>query len=45
MAFIITGDTHGTLDIGKVVQFFNDHEDEFGVPGTPGHGSFYRRQS
>ena len=29
MAFIITGDTHGTLDIGKVVQFFNDHEDEY----------------
>ena len=30
MAFIITGDTHGTLDIGKVVRFFNDHEDEYG---------------
>ena len=30
VAFIITGDTHGTLDIGKVVQFFNDHEDEYG---------------
>ena len=29
MAFIITGDTHGTIDIGKVVQFFGDHEDEF----------------
>ncbi len=29
MAFIITGDTHGTIDIGKVVQFFKDHEDEY----------------
>ena len=30
MAFIITGDTHGTLDIAKVVQFFNDHEGQYG---------------
>ncbi len=30
MAFIITGDTHGTIDIGKVVQFFGDHDGEYG---------------
>ena len=29
MAFIITGDTHRTIDIGKVVQFFGDHEGEY----------------
>ncbi|MCR5590847.1 MAG: metallophosphoesterase [Lachnospiraceae bacterium] len=29
MAFIITGDTHGTLDIGKVVRFFAEHEGEY----------------
>ncbi len=29
MAFIITGDTHGTIDIGKVVKFFGDHMDEY----------------
>lgn len=29
MSFIITGDTHGTVDIGKVVQFFGDHEGEY----------------
>lgn len=29
MAFIISGDIHGTLDINKVVQFFNEHEDEY----------------
>ena len=29
MAFIITGDTHGTLDIEKVIKFFTEHEDEF----------------
>ena len=29
MAFIIAGDTHGTLDIGKVVHFFEGRDDEF----------------
>ena len=29
MSFIITGDTHGTLDIGKLVNYFNEHEGEF----------------
>ena len=29
MSFIITGDTHGTLDIGKLVSFFREHEDEY----------------
>lgn len=29
MSFIIAGDTHGTLDIGKVVQFFYGHEGEY----------------
>ena len=29
MAFIITGDTHATLDIDKVVRFFAEHEDEY----------------
>ena len=29
MAFIITGDTHGTLDIEKVIKFFTEHEDEY----------------
>ena len=29
MAFIITGDTHGTLDIDKVVRFFREHEGEY----------------
>ena len=29
MCFIIAGDTHGTLDIGKVVRFFEGREDEF----------------
>ena len=29
MAFIITGDTHGTIDIGKIVRFFADHEGEY----------------
>ena len=28
--FTITGDTHGTLDIDKVVRFFDDHEDDTG---------------
>lgn len=31
MSIVITGDTHGTFDIGKVVRYFNEHED-----GTPG---------
>ncbi|MCR4989532.1 MAG: metallophosphoesterase [Lachnospiraceae bacterium] len=29
MAFIITGDTHGTLDIDKVIRFFGEHEGEY----------------
>ena len=29
MSFIISGDTHGTIDIGKVVRFFGEHEDEY----------------
>ena len=29
MAYIITGDTHGTLDLVKVVKFFSEHEDEY----------------
>ncbi len=29
MAYIITGDTHATLDIDKVVKFFAEHEDEY----------------
>lgn len=29
MNFIITGDTHGTLDLRKVVCFFNEHENEY----------------
>ncbi len=29
MAFIISGDTHGTLDIEKVERFFGEHEDEY----------------
>ncbi len=29
MAFIITGDTHGTLDIDKVERFFGEHEGEY----------------
>ena len=27
MSIVITGDTHGTFDIGKVVRYFNEHED------------------
>ena len=27
--FIITGDTHGTMDLAKAVRFFGDHEDEY----------------
>ena len=29
MSIVITGDTHGTFDIGKVVRYFNEHEDEY----------------
>ncbi|MCR5733480.1 MAG: metallophosphoesterase [Lachnospiraceae bacterium] len=29
MSFVISGDTHGMLDIGKVVDFFNEHEGEY----------------
>ena len=29
MAFIIAGDIHGTLDIGKLVCFFEEHEGEY----------------
>ena len=29
MSFIISGDTHGTIDIGKIVKFFDEHEGEY----------------
>ena len=29
MSFIISGVTHGTIDIGKIVKFFDEHEDEY----------------
>ena len=29
MSFVITGDTHGMLDIGKTVKYFNEHEGEY----------------
>ena len=29
MNFIISGDTHGIIDIGKIVKFFDEHEDEY----------------
>ena len=29
MSFVISGDTHGTLDLGKIVKFFDDHENEY----------------
>ena len=29
MSFIISGDTHGTTDIGKIVRFFDEHGDEY----------------
>ena len=29
MSFIISGDIHGTLDISKIVKFFNEHEGEY----------------
>ena len=29
MSFIISGDTHGTLDLGKIVKFFDEHDGEY----------------
>ena len=29
MSFVITGDTHGTLDLPKVVQYFDEHDGEY----------------
>lgn len=29
MSFIISGDTHGTLDLGKVIRFFNENEKKY----------------
>lgn len=29
MSFIISGDIHGTIDLGKIVQFFDEHENEY----------------
>ena len=29
MSFIISGDIHGTLDISKIIKFFNEHEGEY----------------
>lgn len=29
MSFIVSGDTHGTLDIEKIVRFFDEHEGEY----------------
>ena len=29
MSFIISGDTHGTIDLRKIVLFFNEHENEY----------------
>lgn len=29
MSFIIAGDTHGMIDINKIVKFFNEHEGEY----------------
>ena len=29
MSFIISGDIHGTLDIGKLVKFFEGREEEY----------------
>lgn len=29
MSFIISGDTHGTKDLGKLAKFFDEHEGEF----------------
>lgn len=29
MGFVIAGDTHGTLDIGKVTAYFDGREEEY----------------
>ena len=29
MSFIIAGDTHGMIDINKIVKFFNEHEGKY----------------
>ena len=29
MSIFITGDTHGTIDMGKIIRFFGEHEDEY----------------
>lgn len=29
MSFIISGDTHGTLDLGKIVKLFDEHKGEY----------------
>lgn len=29
MGFIITGDTHGTIDIGKLIRFFDEHDGDY----------------
>ena len=29
MSFIISGDTHGMIDVGKIVDFFYEHEGEY----------------
>ena len=29
MSFFISGDTHGTLDLDKVIHFFDEHEGEY----------------
>jgi hypothetical protein len=29
MSFIISGDTHGTLDLGKVRRFFNKNKNKY----------------
>lgn len=29
MSFIIAGDTHGMIDIDKIVKFFDEHEGEY----------------
>ena len=29
MSFVISGDTHGTLDLPKVVQYFDEHDGEY----------------
>lgn len=31
MSFIISGDIHGTLDIGKLVKFFQEHEEDYSM--------------